>query len=73
TEIVQQHLAAWQAGDASAVAASVATFGDPDTDQPLRADALTAHAERVFAQFAGLKLEVEQLVASPTVALVSWR
>ncbi|AOS61970.1 SnoaL-like polyketide cyclase [Actinoalloteichus hymeniacidonis] len=73
TEIVQRHLTAWQDGDPAAVADSVATFSDPDTEEPLGGAALAAHAERVFAQFAGLKIEVEQQVPSPTVALVSWR
>ncbi|APU13228.1 SnoaL-like polyketide cyclase [Actinoalloteichus sp. GBA129-24] len=72
-EIVRAHLAAWQTGDASAVADSVASFSDPDTEEPIAGDALLAHAEQVLARFAGLRIEIEQLVPSAEVVLVSWR
>ncbi|ASO18756.1 SnoaL-like polyketide cyclase [Actinoalloteichus hoggarensis] len=73
TELVRGHLSAWQAGDAAAVAAAVASYSDPDTEGPLGGDALLAHAERVFARFAGLRIEVEHLVPAAEVVVVSWR
>ncbi|MDA0637849.1 ester cyclase [Nonomuraea sp. MCN248] len=70
--VVDAHLAAWESGDPAAVAASAASYADPDSGGVLTGDALTAHAARMLACFPGPRFQVDRVTADAGAATVSW-
>jgi hypothetical protein len=71
-KIADEHLAAWSAGDADAVAAGVAFYVDPDSGGVLAGDGLVAYAAEVLARFAGLRFLVDRVTGGEDAVTVSW-
>ena len=65
-KVAEEHLAAWSAGDAEAVAASVASYADPDSGGVLAGDGLVAYAAGVLARFAGPRFLVDRVTVART-------
>ncbi|WP_424529435.1 ester cyclase [Sphaerisporangium viridialbum] len=71
-KIAEAHLSAWQAGDAAAVAASAASYSDPDSGGALSGDALEAHAAGVLARFKQLRFLVDRVTGDDGAATFWW-
>jgi hypothetical protein len=71
-KVAEEHLAAWSAGDAEAVAASVASYADPDSGGVLAGDGLVAYAAGVLARFAGPRFLVDRVTGGEDAVTVSW-
>ncbi|GAA3829105.1 hypothetical protein GCM10022226_57410 [Sphaerisporangium flaviroseum] len=71
-KIAEAHLDAWRAGDAAAVAASAASYSDPDSGGALSGDALAAHAAGVLGRFRNLRFLVDRVTGDEEAAVVSW-
>ncbi|MEU4575393.1 MULTISPECIES: ester cyclase [Nonomuraea] len=72
-KLAEAHLEAWGSGDAEAVAATAATYADPDTGAPLAGEALAAHAAATLSRFRNARFDVERVTGDESAAAVSWR
>ncbi|KAB8191014.1 hypothetical protein FH608_033425 [Nonomuraea phyllanthi] len=71
-KLAEEHLQAWRDGDAGAVAATAATYADPDTGGVLSGPALAAHAAATLARFRNPRFEVERVAGDQDAAAVFW-
>ncbi|GAA4536433.1 MULTISPECIES: ester cyclase [Nonomuraea] len=71
-KVVEAQLAAWSAGDPAAVAATVASYADPDSGGVLSGDGLAGYAARVLGRFAGQRFLVERMVGGEDEVAVFW-
>ncbi|MFD2349952.1 ester cyclase [Nonomuraea ferruginea] len=69
---MEAQLAAWSAGDPAAVAATVASYADPDSGGVLSGDGLAGYAARVLGRFAGQRFLVERMVGGEDEVAVFW-
>jgi hypothetical protein len=71
-KLAEAHLAAWGAGDPAAVAASAASYADPDSGGVLSGAELAAHAARTLARFANQRFLADRVTGDEDAVTVSW-
>lgn len=71
-KVAEEHLDAWRSGDPAAVAASVATYADPDSGGPLGGDALAAHAAATLDRFPHPRFVTGGVTGDADAAAVRW-
>ncbi|QYC42704.1 SnoaL-like polyketide cyclase [Nonomuraea coxensis DSM 45129] len=71
-KLAQDHLRAWCDGDPEAVAATAASYADPDSGGVLSGPALAAHAAATLARFRGPGFETGHLVGDADAAVLGW-
>jgi hypothetical protein len=68
----ERHLEAWQAGDPEAVAATAASYSDPDSGGELSGAALAAHAAGTLVRFQRPRFLVDEVVGDGEAVTLWW-
>ncbi|MEW9555568.1 ester cyclase [Nonomuraea sp. NPDC050783] len=71
-KLAQDHLQAWRDGDPEAVAATAASYADPDSGGVLTGPDLAAHAAATLDRFRDPGFEVERVIGDADAAAVRW-